>query len=136
MSTVLDAYALIALLVDEPAAEKVAGILRSGDAAMTSVNYGEALDRLIRARRMPEPRVRAALEPLLDGSLRRIDVGFSMAERAVRLRAQHYHRERRPLSLADCICIAAAGSDGKLATADEAMLAVADTEGVGTIPLD
>jgi predicted nucleic acid-binding protein len=136
VSTVLDAYALIALLLDEPAAEDVERILRAGDAAVTSVNYGEGLDRLVRARRMPEPRVRAAFEPLLDASLRRIDVGFPVVETAVRLRAKHYHRERRPLSLADCICVAAAGSDGKVATADEAMLAVAKAVAVGTVPLD
>ena len=136
MTTVLDAYALIALRLDEPAAEEVERILRSGDAAVTSVNYGEALDRLVRGRRIPEPRVRAAFEPLLDSSLRRIDVRFPLVEAAVRLRAKHYHRERRPLSLADCICIAAAGPDGAVATADEAMLAVAEAEGVGTAPLD
>jgi predicted nucleic acid-binding protein len=136
VTTVLDAYALIALRLDEPAAEAVERILRGGDAAVTSVNYGEALDRLVRGRRIPEPRVRAAFEPLLDSSLRRVDVGFPLVEAAVRLWAKHYHRERRPLSLADCICIAAAGPDGAVATADEAMLAVAEAEGVGTAPLD
>jgi predicted nucleic acid-binding protein len=135
VSTVLDAYALIALLLDEPAAEGVDRILRGGDAAVTSVNYGEALDRLVRARRIPEPRVRGALEPLLDASLRRIDVGFPIVEMAVHLRAKHYHRERRPLSLADCICVAAAGSDGAVATADEAMLAMAEAEGIRRVAL-
>ena len=81
MTTVLDAYALIALRLDEPAAEEVEHILRSGDAAVTSVNYGEALDRLVRARRMPEPRVRTAFESLLDTSLRRIDVGSRSSRR-------------------------------------------------------
>jgi PIN domain nuclease of toxin-antitoxin system len=135
VSTVLDAYALIALRLDEPAAEDVERILRSGDAAITSVNYGEALDRLVRARGLPEPRVRAVFEALLDTSLRRIDVGFLVVETAVRLRAKHYHRERRPLSLADCICVASAGSDGAVATADEAMLAMAEAEGIRTVPL-
>jgi PIN domain nuclease of toxin-antitoxin system len=135
VSTVLDAYALIALLLDEPAADEVDRILRSGDAAVTSVNYGEALDRLVRARRIPEPRVRAAFEPLLDASLRRIDVGFSVVETAARLRAKHYHRERRPLSLADCICVASAGSDGAVATADEAILAMAEAEGIRSVAL-
>jgi PIN domain nuclease of toxin-antitoxin system len=135
MSTVLDAYALIALTLDEPAAEEVARVLREGDAAVTSVNYGEALDRLVRARRMPEPRVLAVLDPLLGGPLARIDVGFGMVGRAVRIRASHYHRERCPVSLADCICLAAAGSDGAVATADAAMLAVAESEEIAAIPL-
>ena len=135
MTTVLDAYALIALRLDEPAAEEVERILRGGDAAVTSVNYGEALDRLVRGRRISEPRVRAAFEPLLDSSLRRIDVGFPLVEAAARLRAKHYHRERMPLSLADCICVASAGSDGAVATADEAMLAMAEAEGIRSVVL-
>ncbi len=136
MSTVLDAYALIALTLDEPSAQEVDRILRGGDAAVTSVNYGEALDRLIRARGMPAPRVRAVLEPLLDGPLSRLDVGFGIVEEAVRLRAGRYHRERRPLSLADCICLAAAaGAGGAVVTADAAMLAVADSEGIDSVSL-
>jgi PIN domain nuclease of toxin-antitoxin system len=135
VTTVLDAYALIALRLDEPAADEVERILRSGDAAVTSVNYGEALDRLVRARQIPEPRVRAAFEPLLDTSLRRIDVGFPLVETGVRLREKHYHRERRPLSLADCICGASAGPDGAVATADEAMLAMAEAEGIRSVAL-
>jgi predicted nucleic acid-binding protein len=99
------------------------------------VNYGEALDRLVRARQVPEARVRGAFEALFDTSLRRIDVGFPLIERAVRLRAKHYHRERSPLSLADCICVAAADADGTLATADEAMLAMADAEGIRSVTL-
>jgi PIN domain nuclease of toxin-antitoxin system len=135
VTTVLDAYALIALRLDEPAAAEVERILRSGDAAVTSVNYGEALDRLVRARRIPEPRVRTGFESLLDTSLRRIDVGFPLVETAVGLRAKHYDRGRSPLSLADCICVAAAGPDGTVATADEAMLAMADVEGIRSVRL-
>jgi PIN domain nuclease of toxin-antitoxin system len=135
VSTVLDAYALIALALDEPAAEEVARILREEDAAVTSVNYGEALDRLVRGRRMPEPRVRAVFEPLLDGPLERLAVGFGMVEHAVRLRAAHYHREHTPLSLPDCICLAAAGSDGAVATADAAMLSAAESEGIRVVSL-
>lgn len=135
MSTVLDAYALIALTLDEPAADEVARILRGGDAAVTSVNYGETLDQLVRARRMPEPRVRSVLEPLLDGPLGRVDVGFGIVGKAVRLRAAHYHRERSPLSLADCICVAAAGPSGAVATADAAILAMAESEGIATVRL-
>jgi predicted nucleic acid-binding protein len=135
VTTVLDAYALIALRLDEPAAGEVERILRSGDAAVTSVNYGEALDRLVRTRQIPEARVRGAFEALFDTSLRRIDVGFPLVERAVRLRAKHYHRERSPLSLADCICVASAGSDGVVATADEAMLAMAEAEEIRSVAL-
>jgi PIN domain nuclease of toxin-antitoxin system len=135
VTTVLDAYALIALALDEPAAAEVVRILREGDAAVTSVNYGEALDRLIRVQGIPEPRVRAALDPLLDDALGRIDVNFALVGNAVRLRAAHYHRERSPLSLSDCICLAAVEPAGAVATADAAMLAAAESERIATVPL-
>lgn len=136
MIAVLDAYALIALTLDEPAAEEVARLLTTGDVAVTSLNYGEVLDQLVRARRVPEPRVRAVLEPLLDAPLARVDVGFGLVGRAVRLRAAHYHRERSRLSLADCVCLAAAdGASGAVATADGAMLAAAESEGIATVAL-
>jgi hypothetical protein len=79
--------------------------------------------------------VNAALEPLVGGPIARIDVGFALVRRAVSLRAAHHHRGRSPLSLPDCVYIAAAGGDGAVATADRAMLAAADAEGIGTVPL-
>jgi PIN domain nuclease of toxin-antitoxin system len=133
--TLLDAYALVALTLDEPAAEEVVRLLREGEAAVTSVNYGEALDRLIRAQDLPKSEVLGALEPLLDGHLARIDVGFGIVMTAVQLRAAYYHGKRSPLSLADCICLAAAGPKGAVATADEAMLMAAESEGIAAIRL-
>jgi predicted nucleic acid-binding protein len=49
---------------------------------------------------------------------------------AGRLHARHYHRTRRPLSLADCIALAIALSLGqRLATSDPALLGAAADEG-------
>jgi hypothetical protein len=42
--TILDAYALIAFLVGGPASAQVRGVLREGDAAVTSANLAETLD--------------------------------------------------------------------------------------------
>jgi PIN domain nuclease of toxin-antitoxin system len=53
VSVLLDAFALIALLTDEPAAETVEVLLRRGDAAMTVVNLAEALDVLRRIEKVP-----------------------------------------------------------------------------------
>lgn len=44
MSVVLDASALLALMLDEPGAARVAEFL--GDASLASVNYAEVLQRL------------------------------------------------------------------------------------------
>jgi PIN domain nuclease of toxin-antitoxin system len=48
LTVLLDAFALIALLRDEPAADEVETILRRGEAAMSAVNLAEALDVLQR----------------------------------------------------------------------------------------
>ncbi len=52
------------------------------------------------------------------------------------LRAKHYHRERRPVSIADCICLATAlRLKEDLATTDPALAAVAREEGVTVVAL-
>jgi PIN domain nuclease of toxin-antitoxin system len=135
VTVVLDAYALIAFVLDEPAAESVERLIRDGDAALTSVNYGEALDRLIRGEEMPRDAVEATLEPMVEASVARIDVGFALTRAAALLRATHYHRTRSPLSLAECICLAAAQRGGRVATADAPMLDAARAEGIATVPL-
>ncbi len=58
------------------------------------------------------------------------------ARRAGLIRAEHYHRTRSPISLADAACIATAGllaSD--LATSDAALARVADVMGIGVVRL-
>jgi ribonuclease VapC len=134
LRTILDAYALIAFLVDEPAAPEVERLLRSR-AAITSVNFAEVLDRLVRGRGLPGDAVQATLTPLLDERLERIEVDFPLAVTAARLRADHYHRTQRPLSLADCICLAAAGPGDAVATADRPMLDTATAAGIETVTL-
>jgi PIN domain nuclease of toxin-antitoxin system len=133
--TVLDAYALIAFLLDEPAAGDVERLLRDGDAAITSVNFAEVLDRLIRGRNMPREAVQSTLASVLEARVERIDVDFRLASAAALLRVTHYHRTQRPLSLADCVCLAAARSGDRVATADGPMLETAEAEGIGTVPL-
>ena len=60
MADVLDAYALVALIVNEPAAELVEGVLRAGDAAITSVNLGEAIDVSCRVHGFDEDAVKTS----------------------------------------------------------------------------
>jgi len=132
---VLDAYALIAFLLDEPAAGDVEQLLHRQPAAITSINYAEVLDRLVRGQGMPRDAVTAAVAPLLGERLERIDVDFRIAGTAASLRARHYHRTACPLSLADCVCLAAAHDGGHVATADEPMLRTARAEGIPVVPL-
>lgn len=133
--TLLDAYALIALLLDEPAAAEVETLVRRRDAAATTTNLIEALDVSHRVRGLPIERARATLEPLLEGAIAVIPLDRAFAERAAELRVRHYHRTSCPISLADSVLLASAGPHDRIATADPDVLRVAAAEGLETVAL-
>jgi predicted nucleic acid-binding protein len=133
--TVLDAYGLVAFLVGGRAAEQVAAILRTGEASVPTANLAEALDVSERVRGMPIGRAMEILEPLFEGALATIPLDRAIALRAAEIRVRHYHRTACPISLADAVLVASAGSGSRLATADAAVLAVARAEGIASIEL-
>jgi uncharacterized protein with PIN domain len=130
VSVLLDAFALIALLADEPAADAVEALLRSGEAAMTAVNLAEALDVLQRVQGISSERLGTVTTTLVDEQMRLVPVEAQIARNAADIRARHYHRTRAPLSLADCILLAATGESNALATADGPLIRVAEAEGL------
>jgi predicted nucleic acid-binding protein len=132
VGTVLDAYALVALLADEPAADEVERLLEQGGGKITVINLAEALDVLERRDRIPESVLREALDGL---PVRVLPPSESDAWRAGALRARHYHRRRRPVSIADCFLIAAAEEGDAVATADVAVLDAAADEHVDVLDL-
>lgn len=133
--TLLDAYALVAFLVGGPAAPQVRGLLREGGTAVATANLAEALDVSARTFGLPIERAMEVLEPLLDEALGSVPLDLARARRAAAIRARHYHRTSRPISLADAILVASAGPGDRIATADPDVLAVAETEAIGTIIL-
>jgi predicted nucleic acid-binding protein len=130
VTVLLDAFALIALLAEEPAADEVEAILRRGEAAITAINLAEALDVLQRVQDVPRERLDAVTVPLIQESVALVSVDEQLARDAADIRARHYHRTRAPLSLADCVLIAAAKSAEALATADGPLMRVARDEGL------
>lgn len=132
MSVLLDAFALIALLTEEPAAEEVEAIMRRGEAAMPAINLAEALDVLQRVRGVSRERLDTIVEPLLGKDIELLPVDERMAREAADIRARRYHRTRAPISLADCVLLAAAKAPAVLATADAPLIAVAAQEKVQT----
>jgi hypothetical protein len=64
-----------------------------------------------------------------------IPLDATIARRAAELRATHYHRSARPISLADSVLLASAQPGDRIATADPDVLAVADTEKLGSLGL-
>ena len=133
--TLLDAYALVAFLVGGPAAAQVRAILREGDAIVATTNLAEALDVSQRVLGLPIPRAMDILDPLFDGSLRTMQLDLATARRAAEIRARHYHRSSRPISLADAVLIASATQGTRIATADPDVLAVAQAEDIATVAL-
>lgn len=133
--TLLDAYALVAFLVGGPAAPQVRGLLREGHTSVATANLAEALDVSARAYGLSIERAMEVLEPLLDGTLGSVPLDLARAQRAATIRARHYHRFTRPISLADAILVASAGPGDEIATADPDLLAVAKAEAIATITL-
>jgi predicted nucleic acid-binding protein len=133
--TLLDAYALIAFLVGGPAAAEVRAILRGGDAAVATANLAETLDVSHRLHGLRVERAYEVLEPLLEGPLKPVYLDVSVARRAAEIRAQHYHRSSRPISLADAVLIASAREGDQIATADPDVLAIAKTERIAAVEL-
>ena len=125
---ILDAYAVLALLRDEHAALEVQELIEGEEAALTLLGIAEVLDRLVRRAGSEEEeawldlvQLGLAASPVLDPQL---------AARAGLLRARHYDRRTRALSLADCVAAETARRlDAPLATADPPLLETCEAEG-------
>jgi PIN domain nuclease of toxin-antitoxin system len=135
---VLDAYAVIAYLADEPAASDVEPLLldRNSHPSITAVNYAECLDVLTRVHAKPGEEVRERLGWLEVGGLAIVPVDRELALLAGDLRARSYDRRERPVTMADCVALALAKREGApVATADPHLALAATDEGVDVIPL-
>lgn len=135
MRTLLDANALVAVILGEPAMKAVLGLLREGNGAMTGPNIAEVYDISSRREGLPAKRVAEVVDPLFEGAIEVLPVDVGLARRAAEIRFEHYHRATRALSLADVILLAAAESGDRIATSDSDVLVVATELGIETIEL-
>ncbi len=132
---ILDASAVLAWILAEPAAPQVRRLIRGSEgAALTLLGVAEVLDRLVRRTSLSERDATLSLEqlplaepPVLDATL---------ATSAGLLRARYYQRRTRSLSLADCVAAETARRHGaSLATADGPLLDTCTDEGIEVIAL-
>lgn len=135
MSVLLDAFALIALLADEPGADEVETLLRRGEAWITAVNLAEVLDMLQRVQGIPRERLEALTMALVGERVTLVAIDEPMARDAADIRARRYHRIRAPISLPDSILLAATGEADTLVTADEHLIRVTEAEDIRVITL-
>jgi predicted nucleic acid-binding protein len=128
----------VALLIGEPAAAPVAAILRDPDdpSVLSAVNLAEVVDVLVRLRARPFDEVAEKLDWLAAGGLEAVAADESVGRMAGRMRAEHYDRRLRPISLADCVALATARAlDEPLATSDPVLIEVARSERCAVIGL-
>jgi predicted nucleic acid-binding protein len=91
---------------------------------------------LVRHQGWPVDDVEERLFWLRLGGMDVVPVDEAIGLCAGRLHAQHYHREQRPLSMADCVALATSLAQGdRLATSDPALIAAASDEGCETVAL-
>ena len=131
----LDAYALLALALDEPAAGEVEALIREDEAAMTAANLFEAVDYCIRRAGIPEADARAELSLVVGDLVRITPVTEDQAWRGAFLRGRYYAGGSCEVSLADCLLLASAGNGDSVATADPSIGAVARAEGITVVAL-
>lgn len=136
--TLFDAQALVAFLVGEPAASEVEARLRDPeDRSITcAASIAEIVDVTTRLMAIDSEAVKERLDWLVAAGLTTIDVDDGIGRVAGDLRARHYDRRDRPVSLGDCLALATAMREGEaLATADPPLIAAAREEGVAVVPL-
>ncbi len=132
--TILDAFAVIALLKGEPAADEVRRIIHGGGCALTTLGVAEIVDHVVRVvGATDEDAVLDIAQLDLDAPVVLDDVTATMA--AI-LRARHYNRKTRAVSLADCVVaqVARAGNTA-VVTSDPHLLDLCRDEGIDFIAL-
>jgi PIN domain nuclease of toxin-antitoxin system len=136
--TVLDAQAIVAGLTAEPAMSEVARILHDRESIpmVSAVTVGETMDVLVRVRHHRVEHCDAQLQLLYSGGLEVVPVDEEIGHLAGLLRARHWNRDSRPVSLADCTALATAILNQEaIATADAALIGAARAEGHPVIVL-
>lgn len=132
--SVLDAYAVIAFLRAEPAAEVVQPVLESGDTVLTAIGVAEVVDHLVRVIGVEEEQ--AVLDVAQLGLLEGYSVDAELGLAAGRLRARQYHRTRCSVSMADCVAAEVARSLGRpLVTSDPHLLDMCNKEQIPHVAL-
>lgn len=131
---ILDAYAVLALLKGEPAAPLVQQVLESGEASLTVLGVAEVVDHLVRLGGASDED--AALDLAQLGLAEPAPLDADVALRAGLLRARHYHRSDRAVSLADCVAAESARAAAvPLASTDPHLLDLCCDEEIGLLVL-
>ena len=132
--TILDAFAVIALLKGEPAAAQVQLLIQADGCALTSLGVAEVIDHLVRVVKTSEED--AVLDVAQLSLAPALELDNAIATQAALLRARHYNKKSRAVSLADCVVAQAARTvTSAVATSDPHLLDLCRDEGIAIVPL-
>lgn len=132
--TLLDAYAVIGFLADEPIADEIDRLIRHNRCRLTTLGLAEVIDRMTRLYDAEPDDIVVDLATLSLESPIPLDATTGVM--AGRLRAQHYHSTTRAVSMADCVLAAAARAAGEpLATSDPHLLGLCHDESIPAVAL-
>jgi PIN domain nuclease of toxin-antitoxin system len=126
---VLDSFAVLAFLKDEPASGQVQLLIQGEeDTALTALGVAEVMDHLVRL--MGADEEEAALDLAQLGLASPSPVDAELGHQAGLIRARHYHRKNRAVSLADCLAAEMArAASAQLASANPHLLDLPDSTG-------
>jgi predicted nucleic acid-binding protein len=133
--TLLDANALLSLVLGQPAEAEVSALLRRGNCAVPAPCLAEVVDTLVRNHQIERELVARDLGVLIDEVVAVVSTDLRIAWRAGELHAEHYDRNTTDLSLADCVLLATACSGDEIASSDAAVVSTAGKLGIGVVPL-
>lgn len=129
----LDAGPLIALLRDEPQADRIIAVLDAEPASVSrvsTVTLAEISDVLERVHGWSAAVVAETVGHILGVGVEYVIPTPELAARAGSLRARHYRRRANAVSLGDCFVLATALDGGTIVTSDGVLARTARAEGI------
>jgi uncharacterized protein with PIN domain len=127
---VLDAAPLIALLREEPNADRIVSAIGDASASVSTVTLAEIADVLERVHGWSSSVIEDTVTGVLAVAVELVAPSPELAARAGALRARHYRRRANDVSLGDCFVLATASDGRTIVTSDRALARTARREGI------
>jgi uncharacterized protein with PIN domain len=127
---VLDAAPLIALLREEPNADRIVAAIGDASVSVSTVTLAEIADVLERVHGRPSRAILEIVQGVLSVAVELVPPTPELAVRAGSLRARRYRRRANDVSLGDCFVLATAAGGQTIVTSDRFLARTARQEGI------
>jgi uncharacterized protein with PIN domain len=127
---VLDASPLIALLRDEPDADRIVSAVGDAHTSVSTVTVAEVADVLERVYGVASGAIAETVGGVLGVAVVFVPPTAELAVHAGSIRARRYRRRANDVSLGDCFVLATASDGQTVVTSDGALARTARLEGI------